>query len=243
MFIKELGFEVKINHLRFKDMDRKEGRVIGYFSSFGNKDSDGDFLVPGAFKKTIKERGPKSNKPRIKHVMDHSKTNTVAVLQDLMEDEVGLMYDSKKGRHRNGEDWFLMCEDGIITEHSFGFETTKSEDKKDGNYITEVQMWEGSSLQCWGANELTPIVGVKELKMPELRDRFDILEKAFRNGKYTDETFITVIEPELKHIRRILNNLSDSTTQPGPSQHTIEPETKSEDLLIEKLKSINQIFN
>jgi HK97 family phage prohead protease len=238
MFIKELGFDVKINHMEFKDIDNKRGIVVGYFAAFGNKDSDGDIIVPGAFAKTIKERGPKSAKPRIKHVLDHSRTNTVAKLLELGEDQVGLRYESLKGRHRNGEDWFLMCEDGIITEHSIGFDPIQQEAKSDANYMTENQLWEGSSLQCWGANEFTPIVAVKQLKVPELKDRFDILEKAFRNGKYTDETFIKVIEPELKHIKRILFNLSDSTTQPGPQQHTIEPETKNDDLLVDLIKRI-----
>jgi HK97 family phage prohead protease len=229
MFIKELGFNVKINHMEFKDIDNKKGIVVGYFSSFGNKDSDGDIIVNGSFTKTIKERGPKSTRPRIKHLLDHNKTKAVAVIKDLQEDEVGLRYESQKGRHRDGDDWFYMCEDGIITEHSIGFDPLKEESKSDANYMTEIQLWEGSSLQCWGASELTPVVGVKSLKMSELKDRFDILEKAFRNGKYTDETFVSVIEPELKHIKRIILNLSDSTTQPGPEQHTIEPGTKSDE--------------
>ena len=38
-----------------KDVDETKGIVTGYFSIFGNKDSDGDIIMPGAFKKTINE--------------------------------------------------------------------------------------------------------------------------------------------------------------------------------------------
>ena len=51
-----------------KDVDVQTGIVTGYFSVFGNLDSDGDIVLPGAFKKTIKENGPDSSKPRILHL-------------------------------------------------------------------------------------------------------------------------------------------------------------------------------
>lgn len=242
MYVKELGFDVKSTSLGFKDIDVKQGIVQGYFSAFDVKDSDGDVLVKGAFAKTITERGPKSIKPRIKHLLDHNKTQAVAVIQDLEEDNIGLLYTSKAGRHPKGQEWLMMAEDGIITEHSTGTYTDKSKilRKDDANYILETKMWEGSSLQAWGANEWTPIVGVKDLKMSELQDRWQILTKALRNGKYSDEAFIQVIEPELKHIERIIGSLTDATTQPGPEQHTIEPDTKNDDLLIDTIKQFTK---
>ena len=56
-------YEVKNYTFKAVDISEKDGIVSGYFSSFGNKDSDGDIIERGAFKKTIKERGPKSTKP------------------------------------------------------------------------------------------------------------------------------------------------------------------------------------
>ena len=53
-----------------KDVDAASRIVTGYFSSFGFKDSDGDIIIPGAFKKTIKERGP-SGSNRIFHLWQH----------------------------------------------------------------------------------------------------------------------------------------------------------------------------
>lgn len=239
MFIKELGFEVKTSTLSFKDIDAKQGIVVGYFSAFGNKDSDGDIILPGAYAKSINERGPKSNKPRIKHLLDHNKTKAVAVIQDLQEDEIGLKYESKAGRHIDGQDWLKMCEDGIVTEHSVGFETIKAEEKSDANYMSELLLWEGSSLQAWGSNFSTPIVGVKELKITELHDRFTLLEKAIRNGKYSDNAFVG-LEKELKAIKHLLSILTLDTTEPDHTLETTQPGLKEES---ELLATLNKYYN
>lgn len=222
MYSKELGCEVKSTDIAFKDLDSKQGIVVGYFSAFGNKDADGDIIVQGAYAKTIQERGPKSARPRIKHFLDHSRYNTVAIIQDLQEDSIGLQYVSKKGRHTAGEDWFKMCEDGIITEHSVGIETLQNDKKSDANYLTELRLWEGSSLQAWGSNFQTPIVGVKELTIKQIGDRFSLLEKAIRNGTYTDDTF-GKLENELKAIKQLLAKLND-TTEPDHTKDTTQPD-------------------
>jgi HK97 family phage prohead protease len=239
MYIKELGFEVKTSSVAFKDIDTKQGIVEGYFSEFDSEDSDGDTILKGFFAKSIKERGPKSAKPRIKHLLDHNKTKAVAVIQDLQEDGKGLLYVSKAGRHTDGQDWLKMCEDGIITEHSIGFETIKEEKKNNKNYLIEGIMWEGSSLQAWGANANTPITSVKELKVAELSDRFALLEKALKNGKYTDEVF-PQIEKELKAVKHLLSLLTLDTTEPDRQIDTTLPGLKEDNWLV---NTINQFTN
>lgn len=248
MYIEELGYEVKSANIAFKDIDAKQGIVVGYFSAFGNEDSDGDIITPGAFAKTIKERGPKSAQPRIKHFMDHDSRKAPAVLKDLLEDSVGLRYESKAGRHTLGQDWVYMCEDGIITEHSIGFETIKNDNKGKVNLITETCLWEGSSLQGWGANANTPVEAVKSrfkaMKFDELNERFIILEKGIRDGKYSDETFIK-LEKELKTIKHLLHILTLDSTQPDPNADSTKPgETKSDEIVLLELKNfISTAFN
>lgn len=249
MYIEELGYEVKTANIAFKDIDSKQGIVVGYFSAFGNEDSDGDIIPSGAFTKTIKEKGPKSAQPRIKHFMDHNSTKVPAVIKELEQDNVGLRYESKAGRDTEGRDWLLKCEDGIITEHSIGFETVKSEKQKDGaNVITEIALWEGSSLHAWGSNYRTPIVGVKafkQFKYDELSSRFDLLEKAIRNGKYSDETFVK-LEKELKTIKHLLHILTLDTTQPDHKDGTTESgetDKSDETVLLEIKQFITTAFN
>ena len=154
---------IKTSHLpaSFKDVDSKKGIVTGYFSHFNNVDSDGDIIRPGAFTKTIREAGPQSTQPRIKHLFNHNPAQPLGKLTDLKEDATGLYYESQIGTHTLGNDFVKMVESGLITEHSIGFKTIKSTSLKDtgGEDMTELKLWEGSSLSAWGSNELTPITG------------------------------------------------------------------------------------
>lgn len=198
----------------FKDVDVKQGIVTGYFAHFGSKDSDGDIIVEGAFAKSIRENGPKSNNPRIKHLLDHNKKNAVATILDLKEDSFGLYYESKAGRHTAGRDFLLMVEDGIITEHSHGYITLKEQQKSDANYIYENMLLEGSSLQFWGANQNTPVTGIKSTE--QLISTIGILEKAVRNGKYTDETHIKLYE-RIKSLYEILKPAKTTSESEKPT--------------------------
>jgi phage head maturation protease len=69
--MKQTQFKSFDYSIKGADIDASKGIVTGYFAAFNNKDSDGDIIVKGAFAKTIKERGPQSSKPRIKHLLDH----------------------------------------------------------------------------------------------------------------------------------------------------------------------------
>jgi len=52
------------------DMEDSSRIITVYYSAFGNVDSDGDVIVPGAFTKTLKENGPNA-KNRIWHLFNH----------------------------------------------------------------------------------------------------------------------------------------------------------------------------
>lgn len=201
----------------FKDVDVKQGIVSGYFAHFGSKDSDGDIIVKGAFSKTIRENGPESKHPRIKHLLDHNKKNAIATIQVLKEDDYGLYYESKAGRHTAGRDFLLMVEDGIITEHSHGYITLKEQQKSDANYIYENILLEGSSLQFWGANSNTPVLGVKSEE--DLFNTLSMLEKAVRNGRYSDETFIQLTE-RIKSLYDALKPSKDTSEEQKPTVYT-----------------------
>jgi HK97 family phage prohead protease len=225
-----------------KDVDGKQGIVSGYFNSFNNVDSDGDIIRPGAFTKTIAENGPGSARPRIKHLMNHDVSQVPGVLQVLKEDGRGLYYESKAGSHTLGQDFIKMVESGIVTEHSIGFKTIKKNQLQDfENYqqnpgkgwfeITEVKLWEGSSLTAWGANEMTPIVGMKGLTANQHLDRMlarcKALEKFCRNTTASDET-IELLLIEQKQLTQIIIEMqkdtkpTDGVTLPEPEQINID---------------------
>jgi len=230
-----------------KDMDMKQGIVTGYFSAFNNVDSDGDVILPGAFRKSIQENGPNSPKPRIKHLLNHNTNLALGALQSLVEDRKGLAYESQIGSHELGEDFLKMVDSGLITEHSIGFQVMKWRSSDTLTYecwgetcpvreLQELKLWEGSSLTCWGANEDTPITGVKSMTPVKAAERCELLTKAIANGTFTDRTFQYLIA-ELKNIQQAFQ--AYGTTQP---EHKATTEPNDEEELLAELKSINKSF-
>lgn len=212
--------------LQIKDVDGKKGIVTGYFSDFNSIDSDGDIIKPGAFQKSISQNGPQSGKPRIKHLLNHDSSKPLGVLEVLKEDSKGLYYESRLGTHSLGVDFVKMVDSGLITEHSIGFQTVKYNQLKPWNEwkpgeaareLTELKLYEGSSLTAWGANMNTPLTGLKtEQKVKKINDRIDVLIKALRDGTFSDETF-DLLEIELKQMQQAMIDLTtepEQTTQP-----------------------------
>lgn len=223
----------------FKDADISKGIVTGYFASFGNKDADGDIIVPGAFSRTINENGPNSAKPRIKHLLNHDVTKPLGRVLVLAEDSKGLYYESQIGTHALGKDFMKMVESGLISEHSIGFRTIKESKKDDANYINEIKLWEGSSLTAWGSNSETPLTGTKGIeKAQAASNRIEMITKALRDGTYTDETF-DLLEIELKQLQQLYINLRATTD----SEFTTLPGTKDDVKQTRDWKQVMDLFN
>ena len=195
----------------------KKGIVTGYFSRFGNVDSDGDIIKAGAFAKTVKEQGPNSAQPRIKHLMNHNPSMPLGKLLSLKEDSTGLVYESQVGSHALGQDFIKMVESGLITEHSIGYRTIKRNQLQDyagyqknpskGMFeITEAKLFEGSSLTAWGANPLTPLTGLKNaVNIDNIISQQIAIEKFCKDSTATDET----IEMLLLHSKQLSQYILD----------------------------------
>jgi HK97 family phage prohead protease len=195
----------------------KKGIVTGYFSRFGNVDSDGDIIKAGAFTKTVKEQGPNSAQPRIKHLMNHNPSMPLGKLLSLKEDSTGLVYESQVGSHALGQDFIKMVESGLITEHSIGYKTIKRNQLQDysgyqrnpskGMFeITEAKLFEGSSLTAWGANPLTPLTGLKNaVNIDKIISQQIAIEKFCKDSTATDET----IEMLLLHSKQLSQYILD----------------------------------
>jgi HK97 family phage prohead protease len=112
-----------------KDVDVKTGTVTGYFSVFGNVDSDGDMIMPGAFKRTLQ-----NNYKRIKHLAFHDSTKILAGTRKgnlkVQEDNKGLYFESKISETSYGRDIIILYEDGAIDEHSIGYEVVNEKQNR-----------------------------------------------------------------------------------------------------------------
>ena len=206
---KSMIYNYKSFNLEVKDVDTKQGVVSGYFSAFGNVDSDGDIMMPGAFKRSIQDWGPEG-KGRIKHLLNHDPSKPLGKIQVLKEDEYGLYYESKVGKHNLGQDYIKMIESGLIAEHSIGFKTLREQKSGDANQIHEVMLFEGSSLTAWGANEATPLLGMKNMNnIEQIQDQIKSFEKFIRNSDVTDET-IDLCMLKVKQLAELIERMSST---------------------------------
>lgn len=211
---KSMIYVYKNQSLEVKDIDSKQGIVSGYFSAFGMVDSDGDIMMPGAFKRSIQDWGPDA-KGRIKHLLNHDPSKPLGKIMELKEDNYGLFYRSQVGKHQLGQDFVKMVESGLISEHSIGFRTLREQKNDSANEIHEVMLFEGSSLTAWGANEHTPMLGIKSIKnIDEIKEQIRNFEKFIRNSDVTDET----IELCLIKVRQ----LAQAVEQMSSTKATVE---------------------
>lgn len=176
------GFEVT-------DMDNAGRRVKMYLAKFDNMDSDGDVIRRGAFAKSISERGASSTSNRkIAFLRHHDWQQPIGKFLELSEDNYGLLAVAEMGRSSIAEDAWKDYQDGIIREHSIGFQYIKDkmsfiEDESmpsKGYYeIRELMLYEGSAV-TFGANPLTNVVSISKSQNKEVRGTFmDETNKSF----------------------------------------------------------------
>ena len=254
------GYTNKSTSLAIKDVDTDSRIVKGYFASFNNVDSDGDMIMKGAFTKSIQEHGVESTSNRkISHLAFHDVTRPVGVLKVLKEDSKGLYFESELGTHDDGENALRMYKDGIIREHSIGFnyiqdkttfievDKTKTDNelvKSIGGYwsITEVKLWEGSFV-TFGANSETPNLSALKSQddvnecLDQLKQRMETFIKALKDGNY-NEKYNSLFEVELMQITKQFESLVNYEPFQKESQKDESDSTKDNQKLVELLKTI-----
>ena len=176
--------ETKIFPGYILNTDEDTGIVEAYVSIMGIVDEDipPDMIELGAFKKTIKERGPAgANKIRVLHqhkwdevvglpllLKEHSRNKLPAELLEKYPEATGGLFTRTQfvlDVQRARED-FALYKAGAMSEWSIGFDTMDADlDKTNGESfrrIKEVRLWEYSPV-TWGANQATITTNVKEV--------------------------------------------------------------------------------
>lgn len=154
------------------DEDTAGGMYIsGYFSTFGGPpDAVGDIIEPGAFKRTIKNKGPKGA-GKILGMWRH--WDPLGKIVELLEDKKGAWFRMRLSETReNRENRWPYLLDGVVPEVSFAFDPVKSKEveTEDGKFVRilkEVKLYEISPVP-FGANDRTSIDGFKALLAAEL---------------------------------------------------------------------------
>ena len=233
------GYKIKTLPLTVKDMDAQTRRVTIMLSKFDNIDSDNDIIRCGAFSKSINERGPESQSNRkIAFLRHHDWEHQVGKWIQLEENADGLVGIGELGRSTKGNDALLDYQDGIILEHSIGFQYIPDKmnmvEQGDSYFfdIKEVAVWEGSAV-TFGANSLTPTLDVskgnKSDLLEKINGRMNAVIHALKNGKGTDDR-LHAFEMQLSVLKEQYNSLIN--WKPSP--------VKEDTLDIEKPKTIEQ---
>lgn len=197
-----LGYDVKRISGELKDINIEKRTVSGYFSVFDFKDSDGDIISKGAYKKTIEENGIRG-KNRIMHLLQHDPTKPLGKPTFLEEDEYGVKFQTTITDTTYGTDTLKLYDDSVYKEHSVGILVLRRDDSL-SEVIKEVIMFEGSTV-TWGANELALGGFGKSMEGNKFLERYNTLQKAFYNGTYTDETFL-LLEKQKKAMEGMIRD-------------------------------------
>ena len=199
----------------FMDIDEKKGIITGYFSIFGNKDSDEDIMMPGAFTKTLSE-----NYRRQKHLYQHNSLQILAATSansddgklTLTQDNKGLRFESQIMQTTSyGRDAIQLISKGLIDENSVGFVTIKAQKKNGYREITEVKLFEGSAV-TWGANEFAQNDSIKSMSKDAICNKMDNVLTAIRKGTFENESLFDMLGYYFLQLKTQLYNIE--ATQP-----------------------------
>lgn len=198
---------------QIKDVDDK-GRVLVAANAIGNVDSDEDRSMDGSFNKTLKE-----NFNRVKWYRNHNTTELLGVPIEGKQNSAYLeilgQLNMKKELSRDiYEDYKLYAEYGRTLEHSIGVEAKKSKMVDKIREVYEWKLWEYSTLTSWGANEYTPMLGIKS--SGDYAEQIDWLELKLKKGKFSDEKF-KEIELYLLKLRSLCKEPDNSTYKHKPN--------------------------
>jgi len=201
------------------DADEKAGIIKGYGSYFGNKDSDNDVIMKGAYKKTIAENGE-----RVKYLYQHDMNQPIGKMTELYEDDKGLVFVAEIAKTQLGNDVVELMKSGVITENSVGIMPIQKNNKGDYREITEVKLYEISAVTL-AANDQAKILDVKgNIDVDKLSKRYDNLTKLIRKGDISDEMGFAIEAEILK-----LKSLFVEFTKPVDEITSPNVETKNND--------------
>lgn len=173
---------------KIQDIDMAGRTITAVANTYYFFDSDSDVLIPGCAKRSIRERGSRSNaNDKILHALFHDLTRLAGKSMDEMETEVDgkkvLAASSYLPETVDGEDSLIKYKAGMYNQHSIGLRykdveyaeaNTKSFDAMlsklinpekavEAGYmfiVKEIEWYEWSTV-AFGANKLTPYLGVK----------------------------------------------------------------------------------
>ena len=154
--------------LHVKDVS-EDGTFEGYGSIFGNADSYGEIVMPGAFTKSLTKHAKEKTTPLM--LWQHNWEHPIGVWDHLEEDSKGLF---GKGRLLRGvqkaDEAHIIMKNGAIRGLSIGYREIRTEPDGNNRKLLELDLMEISPVS-FPANRRATITAVKSERMDEFARR------------------------------------------------------------------------
>lgn len=142
-----------------------QGRIEGYGAIFGNVDSYGDIIEPGAFSDTLGKRKPKM-------LWQHNMADPIGTWDEYFEDDKGLyMKGSIAIKSTQGRDAYELVKADAIDGLSIGYVTKDYEMEGNNRRLKMVDLFE-ISLVTMPANSLAMVADVKNADVRAIEAAF-----------------------------------------------------------------------
>jgi len=153
--------EQKVFDFTLSNLDYSGRTLEGYASVFGVVDLGQDIVHPGAFAKTLAERGNK-----LRFLWQHNPAEPIGKILEAREDERGLYIKAIVSDTARGRDALALLRDGAISGLSIGYDAIQPDYSKDANGNTvrnlrQIRLWE-ASLVTMAMNEEANVTALKE---------------------------------------------------------------------------------
>lgn len=179
------------------------GTIEGYASVFGNVDSYGEVVEPGAFSESLVKNGRTGRK--VKMLYQHDPHQPIGVWDDLAEDKKGLWVKgrllidaSPKAREVHG-----LLKEGALDGLSIGYRTVKSEPKSGKTGVISLLKLDlmENSIVTFAANERARVEVVKAITeaggLPTIRE----FEGLLRDAGFSKAKSAAIASSAAPHLR------------------------------------------
>jgi HK97 family phage prohead protease len=146
---------------------QEDGSFEGVLASYNNVDLGGDSILPGAFTKTIKDRGSE-----IPLLWQHKSDEPIGSLT-LVDLPTGLNVKGQLVMELpTAKKAYLLLKMRIIKGMSIGFDTIKDSVENGVRQLKEIRLWEGS-IVTFPMNESAMVTSIKSMGGSETKDDFN----------------------------------------------------------------------
>ena len=166
--------------LRLKDFG-DNGTFSGYGSIFGNRDSYGEVVMPGAFSASLAEHAKRDTMPRM--FWQHDMHRPIGQWLSMEEDDVGLKVQGRLNMEvQQGREAYALLKAKDIDGLSIGYRVLECEANEAGDelQLKELDLIEVSVVSL-GANDQALVSAVKNIRgggLPSLPDFENFLREA-----------------------------------------------------------------